>query len=172
LPVTEAQRARHRLKHEDVLVLEGGDADKVGRGWLWESQLTECLHQNHVFAVRPDAARLLPRFLAHYINAPQARAYFLASAKQTTNLASINKRQLRELPVPLMSLAAQEALVELLDAQLSATDATTSSLATQARHADQLKAALLHQALTGGLSGCSSEVSANKHRAVLVGEYS
>lgn len=172
LPVTEVQRAKHRLQHEDVLVLEGGDADKVGRGWLWESQLEECLHQNHVFAVRTNRGRLVPQFLAHYINAPQARTYFLGCAKQTTNLASINKRQLRELPVPTMPLAAQNEVVQLLNAQLSAVKATASSLDQQARRAEQLKAAVLHQALTGALSETPVEESANKRRAVLVGEYS
>jgi type I restriction enzyme S subunit len=119
IPATIEQGERHRLQDGDVLVLEGGDADKVGRGWLWESQIPDCLHQNHVFAVRTDRGRLIPRFLAYYINAPQARAYFLACAKQTTNLASINRKNLAGLPVPLPDLSMQQQIVALLDRRLA-----------------------------------------------------
>jgi len=118
IAVTDHQIARHSLRSGDVLVLEGGDADKVGRGWIWSAEIDPCLHQNHVFAVRPLREKLSPEFLAHYINAPQARAYFGASAKQTTNLASINKTVLNALPVPQLSLDEQERRVRELDVQL------------------------------------------------------
>jgi type I restriction enzyme S subunit len=152
LAVTPAQAERHRLQHEDVLILEGGDADKVGRGWLWESQIGECLHQNHVFAVRTDKETLLPRYLAHFINAPQARAYFLGCAKQTTNLASINKRQLRALPVPLMSPSDQAQAVAQLDEQLAASEVYEATLRSQVEQAEVLQSALLHHALLGRLT--------------------
>ncbi len=150
LGVTEPQRQKHRLQHGDVLVLEGGDADKVGRGWLWEGQLDECLHQNHVFAVR-TGERLIPRFLAYFLNAPQARAYFLSCAKQTTNLASINKRQLKALPVPVPALEQQRDIIELLDRQLDATRRQQRAFESQLTDASKLDAAVLHQGLNGGL---------------------
>jgi type I restriction enzyme S subunit len=128
LRVTAEQSEKHRLRHEDVLVLEGGDADKVGRGWLWESQVPDCLHQNHVFAVRTDRTQLLPRYLALFINSPRARAYFLACAKQTTNLASINKRQLAALPVPLVPLAQQHAVVDWVEQEIARIDAGAVAL--------------------------------------------
>jgi predicted GIY-YIG superfamily endonuclease len=40
-----------RLEPGDVLFTEGGDRDKLGRGWIWEGQLPECIHQNHVFVL-------------------------------------------------------------------------------------------------------------------------
>jgi type I restriction enzyme, S subunit len=150
LAVTWKQREKYRLQDEDVLVLEGGDADKVGRGWIWEGQLAECLHQNHVFAVR-TGERLLAKYLAHFLNAPQARAYFLGCAKQTTNLASINKRQLKALPVPVPEVVQQAALVAMLDRQLAAARKQEAALSAHIEDATRLDAALLNQALNGGL---------------------
>jgi type I restriction enzyme, S subunit len=155
LDVTEQQREKHLLQDQDVLVLEGGDADKVGRGWIWESQIPGCLHQNHVFAVRTGEV-LRARFLAHYLNSPQARRYFLSCAKQTTNLASINKRQLRALPVPVPPLSEQDDAIALLDAQLAAARRETASLRSQLSWADQLDASILHSALGGQLTDTSS----------------
>src|SRR5690606_29117180 len=51
VPVKDA--IRYRLHPGDILMNEGGDNDKLGRGAVWEGQVDECLHQNHVFAVRP-----------------------------------------------------------------------------------------------------------------------
>lgn len=44
--------ARSMLQAGDVLMTEGGDIDKLGRGTLWNGEIAEMLHQNHVFAVR------------------------------------------------------------------------------------------------------------------------
>lgn len=46
--------SRYRLQPRDVLMTEGGDFDKLGRGAVWSGQIDECIHQNHVFAVRPS----------------------------------------------------------------------------------------------------------------------
>jgi type I restriction enzyme S subunit len=102
---------RYSLKDGDVLLTEGGDYDKLGRGGVWKAQVHPCLHQNHVFCVRSDQARLLPEFLALVTQSCLGRAYFLACAKRTTNLASINSSQLRALPVPLPDLERQRAII-------------------------------------------------------------
>ena len=150
--VTGDQARKHRLLPGDVLVLEGGDADKVGRGWIWAGEIEECLHQNHVFAVRPRADDLDSRFLAYYINAPQTRTYFLGSAKQTTNLASINKTQLGALPIPAISVDAQRERVATLEERLAQVDALQSSLATAIIHGKALHRSLLSWALAGRLT--------------------
>ena len=106
--------ARFSLQHGDVLFTEGGDFDKLGRGTVWRGAVPNCLHQNHVFAVRPSPAKLLPEFLATLASSAHGRRYFQLSSKQSTNLASINSTQLKEFPVPLPSLDLQRKIVEIL----------------------------------------------------------
>ncbi|MGY6217373.1 restriction endonuclease subunit S [Methylolobus aquaticus] len=101
-----------RLQHGDVLLTEGGDFDKLGRGALWEHEVTDCIHQNHIFRVRLDRNKGIPEFFVSYLQSNKAREYFLRSAKRTTNLASINMTQLRGLPVILPPLKAQAAFLE------------------------------------------------------------
>lgn len=160
MAATPAQVERHRLVRDDVLVLEGGDPDKVGRGWLWDDSIAGCLHQNHVYAIRVDRDRLLPRFLAHYVNAPQARADFLSRAKQTTGIASVNKTQLKALPVPVPSLDVQLERItalESLDVRAAAVSDTVASVRTGLR---QTRSAVLHAALVGGLLHAGRELGA------------
>jgi type I restriction enzyme S subunit len=51
---------KYRLHPGDVLMTEGGDRDKLGRGTIWRGEVDNCIHQNHIFRVRPDRSRLLP----------------------------------------------------------------------------------------------------------------
>lgn len=96
------------LRIGDVLLTEGGDFDKLGRGAMLERDLPNCIHQNHVFRVRVERSRVEPVFFAKFLLTAEARRYFLGCAKQTTNLASINMRQLRALPVPVPPVALQK----------------------------------------------------------------
>jgi type I restriction enzyme S subunit len=106
---------RYRLLPGDVLMTEGGDFDKLGRGAVWMGEIPTCLHQNHVFAVRVNPKKILPQFLALYCASEIGRRYFLACSKQTTNLASINSTQLKEMPVPLPPIDEQCRIVAALD---------------------------------------------------------
>ena len=91
---TKAEAERCLLQKGDVLMTEGGDPDKLGRGCVWEGQVARCLHQNHVFAVRPNQSRIDPYFLSALMGTRYARAYFQSTSKQTTNLASTNKTKI------------------------------------------------------------------------------
>lgn len=112
IEVDPSQIDRYRLQAGDVLLTEGGDYDKLGRGGVWHGQITPCLHQNHVFCVRPDISALLPDYFALTTQSAWGRAYFLTCAKRTTNLASINSSQLRAFPVPVVPPFTQAALIE------------------------------------------------------------
>lgn len=136
---------RFRLQHEDVLMTEGGDFDKLGRGCVWNSEIANCLHQNHVFAVRTNREKLLPYFFANYAASPIGRSYFLGCSKQSTNLASINSTQLRQMPVPLPPLPEQRAIAAVLSAWDRAIEQTTALIAAKER----LKQGLMQQLLTG-----------------------
>jgi type I restriction enzyme S subunit len=107
-----------RLMPGDILLNEGGDRDKLGRGWIWEGQLPECIHQNHVFRARPAIAEMSGKWISWWGNT-FGRDYFLREGKQTTNLASINISKLAALPVPIPPAAEQRRLVAEIDMHLS-----------------------------------------------------
>lgn len=104
---------RYAVQDGDVLMNEGGDLDKLGRGGIWRGELAPCIHQNHVFAVR-CGADLLPELLDAWTGSPAARRYFMTAGKQTTNLASINKTALGQLPVIIPPPSEQQFIIEPL----------------------------------------------------------
>lgn len=98
----------YALKDRDVLLTEGGDPDKLGRGTVWRNEIPNCIHQNHIFRVRVHSKFLVPEYLSMLVGSVYGKRYFLKSAKQTTGIATINSKQLKSFPVLLPPLALQE----------------------------------------------------------------
>ena len=99
IEATDQEINQYRLLPDDVLMTEGGDPDKLGRGAIIRTPLENCIHQNHIFRVRLDESHILPDYFAEYLKHQRAKRYFLGCAKQTTGIASINMKQLKALPV-------------------------------------------------------------------------
>lgn len=121
IPVEIDAIERFSLMEGDVLMNEGGDYDKVGRGAVWTGEIFPCLHQNHVFAVRP-IERELSEWLAAVTQTQYAKFYFMNNAKQSTNLASISQGNVKELPVLLPPEQQRKALLKQLRNEQAALD--------------------------------------------------
>ena len=136
---------RFRVRSGDVLLTEGGDFDKLGRGAVWRGQINDCVHQNHIFVVRPNTNKLDERFLAYQTQGPQGRAYFQSCSKQSTNLASINSSQLRQFPTSLPPLPEQRKIANIL----TTWDEALEKLDALVEVKERWKKALMQQLLTG-----------------------
>lgn len=147
--VPEDEVEKYLLRNGDLLITEGGDWDKVGRTAIWRDELSECLHQNHVFRARAVVSDWEPRWAEMYLNSTSAREYFAGSSKQTTNLASINMTQLRACAFPLPPLGEQQRIVAKVDQLMVLCDQLKTRL-TQARQLnEQLASTLVERALAG-----------------------
>ena len=147
-----ALAARSTLRLGDVLMTEGGDLDKLGRGTVWEGQLANCLHQNHVFAVRPFRQLLDPHFLALLSRTSHARRYFESTGVKTTNLASTNSSKILSLPVPLIPVGDQRGIVQMCSVATGQSDALRRLLVSQTSMLLERRQALITAAVTGELS--------------------
>lgn len=157
LPRALAERCT--LRRGDVLMTEGGDPDKLGRGTVWPGDLAPCLHQNAVFAIRPDS-QLLPEYLALVTRTRYARAYFEMTASKTTGIAHTSSTKITAFRVPLRTVAEQRRIVSRVHEAL----AKTGSLRGMAdRHLAVLaerRQALITAAVTGQIDVTTARVSA------------
>lgn len=143
---------KYSLRLGDVLFNEGGDRDKLGRGWIWENQIPNCITQNHVFRASPFLKLIThSKYISYLGNSRYGQSYFEKTGKQTTNLASINKTVLSNFPVKLPSFAEQTQIVAILESKLTACDQLAAELAKQLKQAELLKQAVLKAAFSGGL---------------------
>jgi len=114
---TEREITELTLKNGDILFNEGGDRDKLGRGWIWHNEVVNCIHQNHVFRMRTHVEEMQPELISHHGNT-FGKLWFQNAGKQTTNLASINLSMLRAFPVPVAPPAEQLEILEQIRFQL------------------------------------------------------
>ena len=143
--VSKREVERYSLQEGDVLLTEGGDFDKLGRGDVWHGQIEHCLHQNHVFAVRTDRSVILPEFYSAQASSFYGKRYFLGCAKQTTNLASINSTQLKDFPTIVPPLEEQTKIIEILYSVRKEEGLTKESL----DQLEKIKRGLMQDLLTG-----------------------
>lgn len=145
IQIRESEIERYRLQEGDVLLTEGGDFDKLGRGFIWQGQVSNCIHQNHIFAVRPDRSRLMPEYLAYLVQSNYGKAYFLRVAHRTTHLACINSTKLKAFPALLPDLGEQERIVSILESVDQKIEAKENHKAVL----EGLFKTLLHHLMTG-----------------------
>lgn len=146
MPIQEAKN--YLLRAGDILVTEGGDIDKLGRGNCWDGQIEECLHQNHVFAIR-ILKRVRPEFVALITGVSYARRYFTTTANKTTNLASTNKTKLGNLPVLVPPLPEQDAILDFCNGVNAKYEALISSVSREISALKEMKSSLVADAVTG-----------------------
>lgn len=155
---TEDRIQQLRLEVGDVLMNEGGDRDKLGRGWVWNGELPECIHQNHVFRARMWSKVFDSRYISHYANS-QGDSYFMDQGKQTTNLASISMSRVKMLPVALPPAAEANRIVAEVDRRLSVLDQVEALVDRSLSRCASLRQSILKRAFEGRLVPPSAEVT-------------
>lgn len=147
IDATAVEIEKYGLVSGDILLTEGGDPDKLGRGAVWRGQVDPCIHQNHVFRVRNLEDSMTPEFLSRLLSSPRGKRYFLRMAKQTTGIASINMTQLKAFPILEPPIELQRTFLQRVDrvnmVESQAHDSTDES--------DTLFASLQQQAFRGEL---------------------
>ena len=128
---------------------EGGDVDKLGRGCIWQGEVPGCLHQNHVFAVRPDPALLNPEFLVAVMGSVHGRTYFYLTAKQTTNLAATNRTTLGNFPIQLPSASEQLRIMNHIENRCDAADKVINQARRQIGLINEYRTRLIADVVTG-----------------------
>lgn len=144
------------LQPGDVLLNEGGDRDKLARGWVWEGQIADCIHQNHVFRARVTEPGLSPYFLSWTTNTIGSR-WAEINGKQSVNLASISLRMIRRMPVVVPPPHVSTTVVNVLHEKLESLSRLQHSLSVARDRGMRLRRALLSAAFSGQLTGRSSD---------------
>lgn len=147
--VPEREAASAMLRKGDVLMNEGGDADKLGRGAIWDAAISPCLHQNHVFALRPHAVS--SEWLSTWTGSDFAKAYFETRAKQSTNLASISSTNLLELPIAIPPDDEQKTIIEYASRATAKVDTLVSAKQRVIDLITEKRKAIIATAVTRGL---------------------
>ena len=121
VPMTSADLQRFRLRSGDLLVCEGGE---IGRAAIWNEPIRDCYYQKALHRLRPTDS-----FDAYFLMSLLqlwASTGYLTNYVTQTSIAHLPKDKLEIVPLPVPTVAEQEAITEALsdvDGLLEALDA-------------------------------------------------
>ena len=140
---------KYRLEAGVVLMTEGGDRDKLGRGCVWHGEIDPCLHQNHIFALTTKSNKLLPEYFSHVTTSEVARCYFDYTAKKTTNLANTNSSTIMNFRLPIPPIEEQREIVQYLDKRIKTLNDMISEKQSLIEDLEAYKKSLIYEVVTG-----------------------
>lgn len=147
---SDAKIRKLLLEPGDVLLNEGGDRDKLGRGWVWRGEIARCIHQNHVFRVRMREELLKPELLAWHANS-YGRIWFERNGKQSVNLASVSLSVIKKFPVPVPPLGEQASIVQRVFEDVESVARLKLEIGRVSLRNERLRRELLNSAFSGAL---------------------
>jgi len=148
IKIPQEKLSRYLVEKGDLLMNEGGDFDKLGRGVVWEGEIVPCVHQNHVYVLK-----VKPYYNPYWLNlltrTDYGKAYFISKSKQTTNLASISSSKLKEFPVIIPSVEEIESIKSFIDQESTLLSQTIQRIEKELSLAQEYKTTLIAEAVTG-----------------------
>ena len=149
IEVTPDEDLKYRLHSGDVLMTEGGDRDKLGRGCVWHGEIEPCLHQNHVFAVQTNETVLLPEFLEYLTASDVGRSYFDVTAIKTTNLACTSSSKVLAFTIPLPPIEEQIEIVSYIKKRSLELNKLIMKKELLVQELESYKKSLIYEVVTG-----------------------
>ncbi|MEH2048464.1 restriction endonuclease subunit S [Nostoc sp.] len=126
--LVEGELERWKLQSGDLLIVEGnGSENEIGRCAIWNAEIDNCVHQNHIIRARPIGHNS-QLFTLLFLNSPSGMAEMRNLAITTSGLFSLSVGKIREILVPLPPLAEQKRIVEKCDRLMSLCDTLEAKL--------------------------------------------
>lgn len=148
--LTEAEHAKTRLVAGDLLIVEGnGSLDQLGRVAMWNDELRDCVHQNHL--IRWRTAGPLPKFVLYWLMSPRGRSDLMDLASTTTGLHTLSISKVSAVPVELPSVQEQTEIVRRVEALFAYADRLEARYAAARAQVEKLTPATLAKAFRGEL---------------------
>lgn len=146
--VTENELERVLLEKGDVLFVEGhGNANEVGRTAVWNNEVAQCVHQNHLIRFRPGAD-VRPEYVSAFVNSASGRRQLLKMSKTTSGLNTLSTSNIKSIQVLVPPLLEQDDFLAFL-ASCKAQQVVNDQLSVEL---DQNFNALMQKAFKGELN--------------------
>ena len=140
-----------RLQKDDLLIVEGnGSPSQIGRMAIWNGEILNCAHQNHIIRARltPGA---LPAYVQAYWNSPRGSSTVLEVASSTSGLYTLSVSKVGRIPIPLPPVSEQARIVEEIDRRLSSVEEIERETDSDLKKAERLRQSILKRAFEGKL---------------------
>lgn len=152
--LVEAEAERIRLANGDLLfVRTNGSRDLVGRCAVFDGRDQEQSYgfASYLIRVRVDRAKVVPRYLAYFLNSTNGRAEIDSRRRTSAGQFNINSENLRSISFPVPPIAEQEKLVEKMEERETLAMQLGSELFATKSQGSGMREAILRKAFAGEL---------------------
>ena len=149
--LTPQELRKLRLETGDVLLVEGnGSRTEIGRCALWNGEIEDCVHQNHIIRVRL-ATGVSPQYVDVFLNSPIGQFAIQQAASSTSGLYTLSVNKVKRLSLPLPPTAEQQAIADCVEDHAAGIEQIDATLTDKLSSATRLRQSILHRAFTGNL---------------------
>jgi type I restriction enzyme S subunit len=145
---------RVRLEDGDLLfVRTNGSRDLVGRCAVFQgdSQSQAFGFASYLIRVRVDQAKVLPRYLAYFLNSTNGRAEIDSRRRTSAGQFNINSENLRSIEFPVPSVPEQALLLEQLELRESLARQLVAEIREVTSEGETMRESILRKAFAGEL---------------------
>jgi len=149
--VAPQELSRVMLRSGDLLIVEGnGSLDQIGRVAIWDGQVPDCVHQNHIIKVRfPD--RRIAELVLYWLISPFGRRLIEQEASSSAGLHTLSLSKISRLPIPVPSIDEAEAIVARIRAAFEGLSRVSVPIDAAAARLATLDQSILAKAFRGEL---------------------
>ena len=149
--VTPNEANRVRVGAGDLLIVEGnGSLDQIGRVAIWNDEIADCGHQNHLIKARP-LTNVVPKFVLYWLLSPPGRAAIEVVASSSSGLHTLSITKVKGLPIPCCSPEEMQVIVEHIESRLDVLNGVTAQFNRAMDMLPRLDQSILNKAFSGQL---------------------
>lgn len=149
-----SERMKVELTDGDLLfVRTNGSRDLVGRCAIYESNGGVSPHgfASYLIRVRLDTSRILPHFLAFFLNSTQGREALDERRRTSAGQFNINSENLRTICLPVPPVEKQQEMIQYLQSHQTAIEEVRGGMRASLDEKSHLRDAILRKAFAGEL---------------------
>ncbi|MGU2311490.1 restriction endonuclease subunit S [Pseudomonas aeruginosa] len=149
--LTDKEFEKTRLIAGDILIVEGnGSLEHIGRAAIWNDEIPDCSHQNHLIRWRPIGG-MQPKFALYQLLSPQGRKQLVELAKSTTGLHTLSITKVSALVLPVPEEDEQIEIVRRVEQLFAFADQLETKVTSAKNRIDHLTQSILAEAFRGEL---------------------
>ncbi|HHK0137239.1 TPA: restriction endonuclease subunit S [Pseudomonas aeruginosa] len=149
--LTDKEFEKTRLIAGDILIVEGnGSLEHIGRAAIWNDEIPDCCHQNHLIRWRPIDG-MQPKFALYQLLSPQGRKQLVEVAKSTTGLHTLSITKVSALALPVPEEDEQIEIVRRVEQLFAFANQLEAKVASAKSRIDHLTQSILAKAFRGEL---------------------
>ncbi|MBN1981848.1 MAG: restriction endonuclease subunit S [Chitinivibrionales bacterium] len=149
---TKNELEQLKLKKSDLLIVEGnGSATEIGRCAIWNDEIENCIHQNHIIRARPLSNLIESKYCLLFFNSNFGIKIMMDAASTTSGLYTLSVTKINNLPILLPPLEEQKEIVRQVDKLFALADKVEAHYQKAKARMDKLSQSVLAKAFRGEL---------------------